>query len=285
MEYASDADEVSLADIVRAVRAHRLLIGIIVFLFVAAATVYLLLATPWYRAELVMVGTDDQSSPALNGTLGGLASLAGVEVGKPDNAEPLAVLQSQDFTRAFIEDEKLLTVLLADRWDAESGRWRETDPADQPDIRDAVEYFDRSVRRVEEDFNSKIVTLTIEWEDPELAADWANKLVTRLNDTMRRRALAEATANVKYLEAELAKTPIVTLQQAIGGLLESEMQKLMMARGHAEFSFRVIDRADPAKYPYSPRPAITLLLALIVGIVVALVVVAILRASRGRGVS
>ena len=57
--------------------------------------------------------------------------------------EYLQYLQSNAFTARFIEDEKLLPVLFADRWDAENDRWKVDDPADVPTLADGV----RTVRR------------------------------------------------------------------------------------------------------------------------------------------
>jgi hypothetical protein len=83
-----------------------------------------------------------------------------------------------------------------------------------------------NVRKIDEDSRTGLVTLSIEWRDPQRAAEWANLLAVRLNEHMRQRALAEAEANVKYLRHEFESTPIVVLQQSISGLLENEMQKL-----------------------------------------------------------
>jgi hypothetical protein len=51
-----------------------------------------------------------------------------------------------------------------------------------------------------------MVTLAIEWTQPEVAAEWANALVQRLNRRLRERALREAETNVAYLQAEMART-------------------------------------------------------------------------------
>jgi uncharacterized protein involved in exopolysaccharide biosynthesis len=136
-----------------------------------------------------------------------------------------------------------------------------------------VRYFDESIRFVREDKVSGLVTLIVEWKDPEQAAQWANLLVERVNNTMRARALSEAEANVKYLRQELASTSLVTLQAAISRLLETELQKLMLARGNAEFAFRVIDPAQvPELRSWPPRTLITMLSAILGGIVAILFV-------------
>ena len=121
------------------------------------------------------------------------------------------------------------------------------------------------MRDVEEDTSTGLVTLSVEWRDPELAAAWANLLAVRLNDHMRQRALAEAEANVKYLRHEFESTSIVALQQSISGLLENEMQKLMLARGNSEYAFRIIDRAEVPRAKSKPRVTLIVAVATVFG--------------------
>jgi uncharacterized protein involved in exopolysaccharide biosynthesis len=70
---------------------------------------------------------------------------------------------------------------------------------------------------------------------------------------MRQKALREAEANIAYLREELGKTNLIPLQQTVGRLLETELQKRMLARGNEEFSFLVIDSAQPRKKPSRPK--------------------------------
>jgi uncharacterized protein involved in exopolysaccharide biosynthesis len=138
------------------------------------------------------------------------------------------------------------------------------------------------VRQVTEEARTGLVTLSIEWRDPELTAAWANLLAVRLNDNMRKRALAEAEANVKYLRQEFESTPIVALQQSISGLLENEMQKLMLARGNSEYAFRIIDRAEVPKGKSKPRVTLIVVLATSFGGMLSVFVVFIREVVRGR---
>jgi uncharacterized protein involved in exopolysaccharide biosynthesis len=229
------------------------------------AVVAVLLQPSWYRADALLVPAQERSPAALAGQLGGLASLTGLSFISSSDAEAVAAMKSRDLTRVFIEENNLLPVLFAEEWDPVAGTWRSTDPERQPDLRDAVQLFERQVRTVSQDRASKLVTLSIEWTDPRLAAEWANSLVDRLNDHMRRRALAEAEANVEYLRTELDTTTAVALQQSIGRLLETELQKLMLARGTKDFAFRVIDRAEAPKRRSRPNRPMFVILATLAG--------------------
>ena len=201
--------------------------------FAVGSAVYASFLPPMYTASVVLAPVREEPLSGLASQLGGLASLAGISRLGRDNTEAVAVLRSRDFVRAFIEEQGLLPVLFPDLWDAAAGRWTVEEPPDSSRRQPA--FLSRTVRDVEEDATTGLVTLSIEWGDPELAAAWANLLAVRLNDHMRQRALAEAEANVKYLRHEFETTSIVALQQSISELLESEMQKLMLARGNSEY--------------------------------------------------
>ena len=272
-------DAIDLIVLWRTIWNGKWIVVAITAVFALAAVTYALLATEWYRAEVLLAPAEDDSMGGVAAQLGGLASLAGISVGSGGSTvESIAVLKSREFAREFIEDQDLLTVLLADQWDADTKRWKGSDPKKWPDIRDAVKVFDDDIRSVREDKMTGLVTLSIEWTDPKVAADWANALVSRLNDRMREKAIVEADTNVKFLRRELESTDVVTLQQSIGRLLESELQKLMLARGNQEFAFRVMDRADPPKRRSSPKRALLVALATLFGGIVATLTV-VLRAT------
>jgi uncharacterized protein involved in exopolysaccharide biosynthesis len=252
--------------------------------FTLSSTVFVLTLTSWYRAEVLLApvrakSAADFSSPL--GSLGGLATLAGITVGG-GTSEPLAVLESRDLARAFIEEQNLLPVFFARKWDAKLARWTPTDPKDWPDVRDGVKYLIDTIRTVKEDKKGGLVTLTIEWKDAKTAADWANLYADRANERIRARALLEAQANVNFLQHELTTTSVVTLQQSIGRLLDTELQKLMLARENKEYAFRVIDRAEVPKWRVWPRRVLVVALATLFGGVLAIYLVFLRDAYRRR---
>ncbi|TVR36204.1 MAG: hypothetical protein EA404_00040 [Spirochaetaceae bacterium] len=233
----------------------------------------------------MLAPAEGRSTPAggqLGGQLGGLAALAGVSVGGGGSAEAIATLRSRDFIRAFIEEFDLMPVLFAEAWDPASGNWLDPDPGNWPDIRDGVGYFQGTVLAVSQSRDTGLVTVAVEWPDPEVAAQWAMALITRLNQRLRDRSLQEAEGNVAYLQSELGQTSVVTLQQTIGRLLESELQKLMLARGNEEFAFRVIDAADVPKRPSRPRRSMIAVVGTMLGGILGVLAVFLRHVVRKR---
>jgi uncharacterized protein involved in exopolysaccharide biosynthesis len=270
------ADEVDLRELFKTIWRGRWLIILVASLFTLAGTAYVLLAPDWYKAELVLVPSSPQS--ATGGALGGLgglsriAGLAGINVPNAGDPQPVAVLKSADLARDFITAMNAMPALL-------QGVRQGSRPLD---IRDAVKVFDKKVRTVSEDTRTGLVTLSIRWRDPDTAALWANTLATRLNDRLRQQAQTEAERNVAYLKNEIANTSIVSLQQSIGSLLESEMQRLMLARGNEQFAFKVVDPAVPPIEPDVPKPILIVAASFLAGGFLSILFLVVRRTVQAR---
>lgn len=230
----------------QALRRHWLLIaGLAV---VAAVTTFVIckISPKWYRAQVVLALAPQESNAALNslgGQIGGLAALAGLDIGGGEGfkEEAIARLTSREFTFAFINEKQLLPVLFASDWDPQAKDWRSSKRT--PSMERAYKFFTQEVYSVAEDRRNGLVNLTIDWKDPQLAMQWANELVGRINADRRAVARADAQRNLEYLSKELEKASIVEVRQLLNRLVESEMRKAMMANVREQYAFRVVDPA------------------------------------------
>jgi uncharacterized protein involved in exopolysaccharide biosynthesis len=249
------------------------LIAAVSLLFAFGAVGYCLSAAKWYRAQVLMAAVQpDQGTTNLGsvgGGLGGIAALAGIDLAGNDSfkKEFVARLSSRAFTYKFLTDEGLIPILFSRKWDAEHQRWKSTDPNQRPTLEQAYKLFNDKVRTISEDRRNGLIKVTIDWTDPLLAKDWANKLVTRFNADMRDVARDESQRSLEYLHRELARTELVELRQTISGLIESETRKAMLATVREQYAFKII---DPAFVPEKdaivwPRPALLVAAALIAG--------------------
>jgi len=263
----SPALQLTLDELLELTWRRRLLVIASVLVFAALAAAASFVMTPRWRAQVVIVpvkGDDMRGvlSSAL-GQLGGLASLAGLGAsGGGNKEENLQFLSSRGFLASFIEEEQLLPVLFAKKWDATQGRWIVDDPDDVPTIADGVRYMDTKVRSVQEERRTGIVTLSIVWKDPVVAARWANLMVERANRDLRARAVRDAEASKAYLNAELGKTDVVELRQSIYRLLENQIKTIMLASVRPDYAFRIIDPAVPPDLDEKIRPKRTVMTVL-----------------------
>lgn len=278
-------DDLSLGDFVGLIRRRWKLIAVITLVCTVLTAAAAFLMTPIYEAQVVLAPVKEEGTSALDkiaGSFGGFAELAGVDLGGGSSSkdEAVALLQSKLLTRQFIEDEKLLPVLFANQWDAESGAWKETDPDRIPSLEDAFKLWDEEIRTVETSTTSELITLTIEWKDRELAARWATELVRRANELMRARAIADASSSINYLKSELEKTNVLEVRQAIYSLAESHFKTMALAKAREEYYFRVVDPAfAPDRDDYiSPKRVLMIAAAVIGGALLGLMVVIFLNA-------
>ena len=279
---------VDMPDLLRALFERKWLIVAITFLFLIAAVIYSLSATPIYRAEVVLAPAKEGRTGGELSRLSSLAGLAGISIGGGgDSVRSLALLQSKSFIEEFIRDKNLLPALFADEWDAEEGRWRSESPSEQRDWRDGVEYFMEKVRFVSEDPQTGLVTLAIEWTDPEVAAEWATELVDRINEITRRRDIYEVQKKLDYLNDQLAKAQFVELRQAIARVIEEQVNTMMLAQAQSQYAFEVIDPAIVPKQRVRPKRTLIVILGTalggFIGTFVALLLYAVGRVSKGSG--
>lgn len=263
--------DIRLIDAWRSLRMHWRLFSSIVFAFAVASVIFALTMTPVFRAETSIVLIEDSGAAgrsALLAQFGGLAGLAGVNLaGLAGGTNTAAVmLNSRTLIQEFIQRENLLPVLF-DQTDQ---------PSDRQTLWRAVKHF-QQLYDVNEDVQTGLITVRIEWTDPQVAASWANQLVDLANELLRQRDLADAQRNIGYLKKQLAQTNVVELQQVIYSLIETEMKTLMLANARDEYAFKVIDEAVVPEVRERPKRKQLVILGTLLGCIVATFVVAMLR--------
>lgn len=229
-------------------------------IFVIVAGVLGVTSSKYYKASVVVAvaNTNSAGLAGLGGMLsqigGPLVSLAGISggnVGDP-RSEAMAIMESRALTTRFIEENGIMQILYASKWNAATKSWIVGKPGDEPTLWKANEAF-KKVRKVVDDRKTGMITLTITWSDPKLAARWANGIIQMTNSYMRDKAIRESERNVEYLRSQVQKTDLVEIRNALHGLIESEFRTSMLARGRDDYALKVIDPAAPPEFPASPR--------------------------------
>jgi len=271
-----DRDEIRIKDLIELLLHYRWR----VIAFVAACTVITavvaFLIPKQYDAEIIISPvtlTSEKSFSGSGGALGsfsGLAALAGLSLGSDSKkAESIATLQSQALTGRYIRENNLMPILFADKWDAAAGKWKATNPKKIPTLWKAVQYFKDHVRTISTETKTGLVTMTIRWSDPVLAAQWSNGLVKLTNDYERERAMAESDRNIAYLTRQAASTDVVGIKQAVYNLLQSEISKSMIAKGTDEYAFKIVDPATVAEKAAFPQLSVWTLAAFFSSLLIA----------------
>lgn len=252
----------SLAEVLRvAIQEWRMLAAVLAVCTLGAVA-YALLATPMYRAEIVVVdvdpGGDGQPlAGGLLGQLGGIGARAGL--GGPrfgaGYARGLALLTSHAFVREFIERNDLLPALFP--------KASEDNP---PTMWDAVIRFKRHHYSVSLDKESGLTTLSILWTDAGVAAKWANAAITLANEIAREQDKSDAERSIRYLEEQIRSTNVVELQRVLYNLVEAEQRKLMLANARPGYLFHVVDPAVAPMLRAKPHRKLVVIIGFVIGL-------------------
>jgi len=285
---AGAPDEITFRDFLEDLKRARLAVITLMCVFTLAGVLLGLFSTKEYEATTVLMpAAPSGGSSGLGGLAqlaseyGGLASLAGINLpGASARDEALAVLQSELLTQRYIEENHLLPVLYASKWDSAKGAWKSQEPKKIPTLWLANRYFKNNIRAVVDDRKSGTIELTIRWKNPQQAAQWANGLVQMANSYLRNKEIGEAERNIEYLNGLVSKTNVVEEQQVIYALMEQQIDKEMIARDREEFALKVVDPAFPPDKPSSAGPLLRGLLGCVLALFLGVIIVFIQRAWR-----
>jgi hypothetical protein len=242
-----------------------------------------------YQASIVVSPITEDAGGKLGGLssvlseVGGLSALGGLSLGgSSQKGEYVAVLQSEALTEEYIRSKGLLQVMYSKLWDPVTEKWNVSNVRKQPTLWKANQVFKKRIRTVVVDNRTGLVTMTIKWTDPIAAAAWANDLVRLTNNYLRTKAIAESERHIAYLSEQALKTEVIGVKQAIYSIMESEINKAMIARGREEYALRVIDPAFPPEMASSPIATLWAVVGMVGGLMVC-AVVAYVRLLRERG--
>jgi uncharacterized protein involved in exopolysaccharide biosynthesis len=275
-ESSGAAPEFDLAQLASLVLERWRTVSVVTLLVTAAVIAASYVVTPAYRGAVVVAPARAQGSLSGGGlgSLGSLASLAGISLGgNGQSDEALAVLRSRSFIQQFISRHQLLPALYPDLWRAEQKQWKVSGD-DVPTLGKAAKSFAKKLT-VTPDRRSGLVTVAFDFRDRQLAADWANALIADLNEEMRQRAAERSDENLRFLRGELGKTTMLSAQEALSRLIESQTNERMLANVSGEYMFRIVDGALPAERNDRERPnrilwsAVGILAGLLAGVLAA----------------
>jgi len=248
-----------------------------------------------YKSDILLMPVTEQESnlAGLSSQLGGLASIAGINLGGQSDKTDLAIatLKSRTFLMEFIADTNIKVELLAVRkWDVVTGsytydedvydpnskQWiRDVSPPKQaePSQLEAYVYFLENLLEVEEDKETGFVRVAIKHISPVFAEETVKELIQRLDNKLRQDAEIEAEKSIEYLQGAILKAKNADLKSLLYTLVEQEFQKKMLTEVRETYAFKVIDNAVVAEDKYSPKRALICIFGFILGVCFSLFIV------------
>lgn len=299
-------DEIDLRELFLTLWRGKWIILATTVAFAAAGVFYALSQPNIYQASVLLAPTQEEGAAnGISGQLGGLASLAGINLGGGGaNKTVMAkeVLKSRAFLTDFIHRHDLVVPLMATKaWDMSENQWvidrelyspsnnqwrtNEDGEVLEPTDWDMVNKFKASHLSISENKENGMVTLSVKSQSPPVAKAWADMLVKDINEHMRQQDVRESEARIAYLEEKLSETNIAGMQQVFYQLIESETRTVMLANARDEYIFKTVDPAVIPQEKSSPKRALIAIVAVMLGGMLGtflVFVIAFIRNTRKR---
>ncbi|MDC3106763.1 Wzz/FepE/Etk N-terminal domain-containing protein [SAR86 cluster bacterium] len=260
------SDEVKILDLWDIIYSSRKLISYMTLFFSLSSIVYSLVLPPIWRVNLLMISPDKVDSGSLSSgiePLGALASLSGISIPTSSNKvqTSLAILKSRIFLETFIKNNNIMQILYSDDWDQEKQVWKE-----EPNILAALTSF-RSFIDYKFDLDSGVINFSIDYVDPYVAKEWANKLIGSLNDYLRDEEIKYSENSIIYLEDQARNSEIDSLKLMINSLILEEIKKITIAKASNDFAFKVLDPAVVPLEKIGPQKRVIVILGTLMGLI------------------
>ncbi|MGR5195436.1 Wzz/FepE/Etk N-terminal domain-containing protein [Vibrio rotiferianus] len=290
-------NEIDLRELFKALWKGKWIIIVTTFVFAVGAVLYALSLPNIYKSDALLAPAESSSGGGLSkmaGQLGGLAALAGVNLGAGESSQTdlaVQVMKSRQFIGEFIKKHDLLVPLMATKgWDltndrliynekvynSKTGQWLRKPNgvfSSQPTKQEAYDVFSEKVFNIIEDKESGLYTITVKHYSPNVARQWVSWLVEDINEVMRKRSIADASRNLRYLNSQLTKTSIADMQNTFYKLIEEQTKSLMLAEVQEEFVFKTIDPAITPEQKFEPKRAVICILITFLGLALSMIFV------------
>ncbi|CCN70267.1 Wzz/FepE/Etk N-terminal domain-containing protein [Vibrio nigripulchritudo] len=293
----STDDEIDLRELFNALWKGKWIIIVTIFVFAVGSVLYALSLPNIYKSDALLAPAESSNGGGLSkmaGQLGGLAALAGVNLGAGESSQTdlaVQVMKSRQFVETFINKHDLLVPLMAAKdWDlannklilneelynSNTGEWlREPNGLRgvTPTAQEAFEVFSKEVMSVSQDKESGLYTISVKHYSPYVAQQWVNWLIEYINKVMRERTIAETSQNLAYLNTQLQKTAVADMQSTFYKLIEEQTKSLMFAEVQEEFVFKVVDPAVVPEIKAKPNRALICILGTFLGALLSVIMV------------
>jgi uncharacterized protein involved in exopolysaccharide biosynthesis len=216
-------DEINLLEYWNVLWRRKTMLIAVFFISVAATMVISLLLPKYYKSETVIMSSATESG-GLGAALsaipfaGALAGAAGIQT--PAD-KIMVILKSRTVAEAVIRKFDLMKIFYEDQWDGAKGAWK--NPDDPPLLVDTIKKLTSDVTSFSKSKEGAI-TISVEWKDPELAANIANYYISVLSGFLNEKSI---NINIQVVDraivAERKSRPKIALNMALAGVMSMFM--------------------------------------------------------------
>ena len=281
-----------LIEIITPLWHKRISILLITCTFGLAGTIYSWLLPNLYTSSTILAQAQADSAGGLTNLAakyGGLASLAGLQLGNSDSLktdQAIILLNSRPFLEHFFTKYDLKPAIMAiDNWDKEKSEIHFDTSLYNPQTNSWTTKNDKTTNEPSNwktykklrkligthyDTKSALLTISIEHNSPETAKHWLDILTKELNLHFQKKDVAEATNSIRYLNEKAKETSKTGMQNLFYKMIEEQTKKLMLAEVGEEYLFKIIVPPTIPEEKSNPKRALITLLSAAIGLLLSI---------------
>ena len=295
-------DEIDLRELFGVLWAGSRKIIAITAVFAFVSFIYALSVSNQYKATVLLAPAQSDSSDLSGalGRLGGLASLAGVDIGGGDSSEAKMaqeIMKSWSFIDGFIADNDLAVELCAVQdwsqgsnellindgvYDTENKQWlieNESGVTGPPSSWVLFQAFSERLV-VSENKKSGLVSVSIEYYSPQIAKQWLDMYVAAINAHMQQRQMEKVTNNINYLQAQIENTSIAEMREVFYTIIAEQTKNKMLAEASPEYAFVAVSPSMVPEEKSLPQRVFICILGTLLGGILSVLLVLVMHYAR-----
>ncbi len=212
-------DEINLLEYWDVLWRRKVMIIALCTVSVTATMIISLLSPKYYKSETVVMASSSEMG-GLGAALSSMplvGALTGAGIATPSD-KVMVLLNSRTMSEMVIKKFDLIRVFNEKSWDAAKGAWK--DPEKPPLMEDTVNFLNKGVVNIQNNKKDGSITISVEWKDPQLAADIANYYISALAGLMNDKAINTTIQVVdRAIPAERKSKPLTRRNMMIAGFL------------------------------------------------------------------
>lgn len=276
METNDNKDIINVGNILDVLLKKSKLITLITLIFALTSVIYSLSLNNIYQSYATIY-VDDPSGTKFSGGSSGLsslASLAGISIDSGNQKEDkvqlvLTMLKSYKLAETMLEESEILPSLIATKkidkltgdiiynpkiYNSDAMKWLDKNGnyISGPSAADVYKALGESLKA---SFSKRtgFLTVSFEHESPEFSKFLLSFVLNKIDSSIRDRDEFNAENSIKFLKEELRLIEISELRAAVSALIQSELQKIILAKRDSTYILKLI---QPPFLPFEKnRPA------------------------------
>lgn len=287
-------DQIDLLKVLSLLWDKRILISSTTLVFAIFSVVISLSLNNIYTSKTLLAPKQDDQT--LSTQLRGLSGLAGIAgIGIPNNVtsksqEAIERIQSFDFfSNKFLPNIELKNLMAVKKWDKNQDiityksnlydikeeKWVDKIPSKQM----SYDQF-RSILQIDEDDKTGFITISVKHISPNVSKKWVDLIIYNINESMRELDKEIAKSSIEFLNDSSKSTSVQSVREAISSLLETQMQKLMLASSDEAYVFKIIDSPIVPEKKSGPNRMLICIFGTLIGAIFSIMAVLIMHARE-----